>query len=142
MRKIVILLSLLCIISLVSCSSKTAAPETSPETSPETTDGRVVFLDSQAVSIARNSSVVQNKIASYFGLKFFYAPDWGSYEVWYQGDEFGLDANYRVDLKGTISGYTDDYKTIYKHNQKFNVRVWVNCTGEISPINITVERAY
>lgn len=81
---------------------------------------------SQAISYAKSSSTVQNKIANLYGLKFYYTPNWGTTTATKQSN-----GDWEVVIKGTISGYTDDYKTDYVSDKKFTVTVTVYSFGYV-----------
>lgn len=84
---------------------------------------------SQAISYAKNSSTVQNKIANLYGLKFYYTPDWGIATATKQSN-----GDWEVVIKGNISGYTDDYKTDYVYDKKFTVTVTVYSFGYVGSV--------
>ena len=84
---------------------------------------------SQAISYAKSSSTVQNKIASLYGLKFYYTPNWGTTTAAKQSN-----GDWEVLIKGTISGYTDDYKTDFVYNKKFTVTVTVYSFGYVGSV--------
>lgn len=79
----------------------------------------------EAISLAQENTKVINKIAEEFGLKFFYDPDYGTCTASNQGGEW------KVTLKGTISGYTDDYKSNFVYDKKFTATVDVSKDGEV-----------
>lgn len=89
------------------------------------------ITQAKAISYAKSSSTVQDRIAALYSLKFYYTPDWGTTTATkqYNGD-------WKVVLKGTISGYTDDYKSNYVFNKKFTVTVIVNYLGTCSVSSI------
>lgn len=87
---------------------------------------------SQAISIAKGSSKVQNEIAEYYGMKFFYTPDWGTITASQQ-----YDGDWEVVLKGKISGYTDDYKSNFIYDKTFSAKVTVSSSGYVSNIYVT-----
>ena len=84
--------------------------------------------ESEAISIAKQSSKVQNKIADYWDMKFFYTPDWGTCTARKVGDDW------YVTLKGNISGYTDDYKKDFIYDKTFKVTVTVSSSGNITSV--------
>ena len=81
----------------------------------------------QAISYAKNDLNVQDKIVKLYGLKFYYRPEWGTITA--TKDRNG---NWDVVLQGTISGYTDDYKTEFLYKKKFEVDVTVYSSGYVS----------
>lgn len=90
------------------------------------------LTESKAISIAKESSEVENEIASKYGMKFFYTPDWGT--VTATEDSSG---NWKVVLKGTISGYTDDYKTDFEYDKKFTATVTVSSSGYVASVSVS-----
>ena len=87
---------------------------------------------SEAISIAKGSSEVHNEIAKKFGMKFFYVPDWGTVTA---EEEYG--GSWKVTLKGTISGYTDDYKSDFEYDKKFTAYVTVSTSGYVGSIYVS-----
>ena len=87
---------------------------------------------SDAISAAKESSEVQKEIATEYGMKFFYTPDWGTVTATEQSD-----GSWKVVLKGTISGYTDDYKTDFEYDKKFTATVTVSGTGYVEYVIVT-----
>jgi roadblock/LC7 domain-containing protein len=95
-------------------------------------DYSYTMTKSEAISIAKESSTVQNKIAAAYGMKFFYTPDWGTVTATeYSG------GSWEVVLKGTISGYTDDYKTDFEYDKKFTAKVTVGSSGYVGYVYVT-----
>lgn len=90
------------------------------------------LTESKAISIAKESSEVENEIASKYGMKFFYTPDWGT--VTATEDSSG---DWKVVLKGTISGYTDDYKTDFEYDKKFTATVTVSSSGYVVSVSVS-----
>ncbi len=84
---------------------------------------------SQAISYAKSNSTVQNKIANLYDLKFYYTPDWGTATAEKQSN-----GDWEVVIKGTISGYTDDYKTDFVYDKKFTVTVTVYSFGYVGSV--------
>ena len=75
----------------------------------------------QAISYAKKSSALQNQIAKLYGMKFFYTPDWGTITA----RDTTASGYWTLTIKGTISGYTDDYKTDFEYDKKFTALVQV-----------------
>lgn len=88
--------------------------------------------ESEAISIAKNSSKVQNKIAEYWDLKFYYTPDWGTCKA------SKVSGKWEVVLKGNISGYTDDYKKDFIYDKSFKITVYVYEDGSVTPKYISM----
>ena len=65
-------------------------------------------------------------------MKFFYTPDWGTITA-----EENYSGGWDVVLKGTISGYTDDYKTDFEYDQKFTAKVTVSSSGYVSYVYVS-----
>lgn len=86
----------------------------------------------EAISIAKKSSKVQNEIANEKNLEFFYTPDWGSATAEKRGD------GWLVVLKGTISGYTDEYKSDFEYDLKFTAKILMDSSGYIKDIYVTI----
>lgn len=82
---------------------------------------------SQAISYAKSSSIVLDKIADLYGLKFYYTPDWGTTTATQDSN-----GHWKVVIKGTISGYLDDYKTGFVYGKKFTAKVTVYSFGGVS----------
>lgn len=80
----------------------------------------------QAISYAKNNLNIQYKIVNLYGLKFYYKPEWGTATA--TKDRYG---DWDVVLKGTISGYADDYKTEFLYKKKFKVEVTVYSSGQV-----------
>ncbi len=78
-----------------------------------------------AITIAKQDAYVQRIIANCYGLKFFYAPDYSTCTATKNGDDW------EVTLKGTISGYTDAYKSDYVYDKNFIVKVNMSADGNI-----------
>ena len=87
---------------------------------------------SQAISIAKESSRVQDEIADVYKMKFYYTPDWGTVTATQRSD-----GSWDVELKGTISGYTDDYKTDFEYDKKFTAKVTVGSSGYVGYVYVT-----
>ncbi len=85
-----------------------------------------------AVAIAKNSSYVQNQIASKYGLEIFYTPEWGT--CTYDSNDSGT---WNVTLKGTISGYTDEYKSDFEWDLKFTAYVTVSSKGNVLTVRVS-----
>ena len=88
--------------------------------------------ESEAISKAKNSREVQNKIADKVGFEFYSTPDWGSCTA-----KKDYNGGYTVTLKGNISGYTDEYKTDFEYDKKFTAKVTVSSTGSITYISVS-----
>ena len=87
--------------------------------------------ESEAISIAKKSTEVQKAIANKHGLKFYSTPDWGTCTAKenYNGD-------WNVELKGNISGYTDDYKKNFVYDKTFTAKVTVSSSGSIEYVSV------
>ena len=123
---------ILSVLLLVVCLSCVAGCNNTPnkydsEYSGESTTTSITR--SQAISYAKSSSTVQNKIAKLYNLKFYYTPDWGTTTATEQSN-----GDWEVVIKGTISGYTDDYKTNFVYNNKFTVIVTVYSFGYVGSV--------
>lgn len=79
----------------------------------------------EAISIAKKDSYVVGRIADYHGLKFYYDPDYGTCTASKQGNLW------KVTLKGTISGYKDDYKSVFEYDKTFRATVDVSLDGDV-----------
>lgn len=110
-------------IILSSCSSTKEDDYSSSNNNYSTIN---TISESEAISIAKKSSKVQNKIADYWDMKFFYTPDWGTCTARKVGGDWD------VTLKGNISGYTDDYKKDFIYDKTFKVTVTVSSSGNIT----------
>ena len=91
-----------------------------------------------AIILAQNDSTILNKIASRFGLVFYANPNWGMCEgeiYTGTGVKFGDDGTpfYKLILMGTISGYTDSYKSVVSYGNKFKIVAYVSIYGEVAP---------
>ena len=90
----------------------------------------------EAIILAKNESTIQNKIAQRFDLLFYSTPNWGLCEgEIYTGTQikFGDEGTpfYKLTLMGTISGYTDSYKTNFSYGNKFKIVAYVSIYGEV-----------
>ena len=121
---------ILCIFSvgLVGCKSK----ESFDYDYDYDYDYDASLSESEAISRAKNSNEVQNKIADYYDLKFYYKPDWGSSKA------VRMNSGWEVTLKGNISGYTDDYKTDFDYDNTFRVTVFIYDDGDIGYCYVSV----
>ena len=108
--KLISVLMVLCICGTGFAGCKDEASDDNIHNS----DYEISINESKAISIAKESSKVQKKIADCWDMKFFYTPEWGTCtaEKKYNGD-------WEVVLKGNISGYTDDYKDDFIYDKKF-----------------------
>lgn len=85
--------------------------------------------ESEAIAAVKNDSGIAQKIANLYGLKFFYQPDYGTCTA-----TQNYSGGWSVTLKGTISGYTDDYKTNFSYDNKFTVKASVSDSGYVSGV--------
>ena len=90
------------------------------------------ITQSQAISTAKSSSKVQDAIADRYDMKFYYTPDWGTCTA--KEDYHG---GWEVVLKGTISGYTDDYKKDFVYDKTFKATVTVSETGYVKNVRVS-----
>lgn len=92
----------------------------------------------EAIILAQNDSIILNKIANRFDLIFYATPNWGlcDGEI-YTGTQVTFDDKgtpfYKLTLAGTISGYTDSYKTDLSYGNKFKIVAYVSIYGEVAP---------
>lgn len=92
----------------------------------------------EAIMLAKNDSTIQNKLAQRFDLLFYATPNWGvcDGEI-YTGTGIKFDDDgtpfYKLTLMGTISGYTDSYKTDLSYGNKFKIVAYVSIYGEVAP---------
>lgn len=145
MKKILSLLLVLVLLGgIVGCGRKTNDAD---DTSEQTETEKYVepkYWSTTVISMLKSDNYamnyIKNEIADYFGLKFFYEPDYGTFsasEYLSSGDEY---ASWRVEIQGNISGYTDDYKTIFKSKQKFKAIVDVRISrGDLSVDRVKME---
>lgn len=110
----------------VDCSNNSNSYDSSYDSDYSGGNTTTSITRSQAISYAKSSSTVQNKIANLYDLKFYYTPDWGTTTASQDSD-----GDWTVQIKGTISGYTDDYKTDFVYDKKFTVRVTVYSSGYV-----------
>lgn len=133
-RKLVSLLMVAVCLFLV-CANFIGCQENSSNDSDDAADAvadvPVSISESKAISIAKQSSYVQNKIAKEYGMKFFYTPDWGTVTA---TDQY---SGWEVVLKGTISGYTDDYKSDFIYDKKFTAKVTMSNSGVVSSVYVS-----
>ncbi len=120
---LVLLLVCLCLtcVTFVACSSN----DNSDENTITTTE---------AVDIAKRSSAVQDEIAKEFGFQFYSHPSWGTVSV-----EEGT-KGWVIELKGTISGYTDEYKSDLVSGKKFTAEIIMMSDGYIVSVDVTKEK--
>ena len=85
--------------------------------------------ESEAISIAKKSTKVQNEIANKHRLKFFSTPDWGTCTA-----EKNAHGDWHVELNGNISGYTDNYKTDFVYGKMFTAIVTVSSSGSVKSV--------
>ena len=115
-----------CITNAIIFSSCSSTKEDDYSSSNNNYSTITTISESEAISIAKQSSKVQNKIADYWDMKFFYTPDWGTCTARKVGGDWD------VTLKGNISGYTDDYKKDFIYDKTFKVTVTVSSSGNIT----------
>ena len=132
-RILVIVLAVAClgcsIWGFVDCSNSNYNYDSSYDSDYSGGSTTTSITRSQAISYAKSSSTVQNKIANLYGLKFYYTPDWGTITATKQSN-----GDWKVVIKGTISGYTDDYKTDFVYDKKFTVTVTVYSFGYVGSV--------
>lgn len=87
------------------------------------------YTDSQVIACAKEYlSWIEGKIADFYGLKFAYRPNYGTFSVGnvevgkYRSEQIYV---YTVVIKGNISGYKDDYKTDYVSGLPFRATIKV-----------------
>ena len=114
---------------VVSCKNTQNSEYSSNHSSGSTTAS---ITQSQAILYAKNSSTVINKIVNLYGLKYYYTPDWGTATA-----TENVDGSWAVKIKGTISGYADDYKSDFVYRKKFTVTANVYSSGFIGSIYAT-----
>ncbi len=125
MKKILcVLLAILITCSVVGCSTGSTNDSYSGNSS-----GSSKISKQEAIEIAKNSTKVKEAIASFYGLKFYAEPDYGT--VTAEKDTYLTEECWEVTLKGTISGYKDDYKTEAVYRKSFSKKVYISLTGEI-----------
>lgn len=121
MKKIIcLLIAGIFLLTLVSCNTGTYQGSNTPEIK--------VTTSNQAISIAKNSAEVENKIASVCSFKFFYSPDWGTCTA--KEDSSG---NWQVTMKCNMSGYTDDYKNKFD-TKNFTMEVTISSNGTVTNV--------
>lgn len=85
----------------------------------------------EAIILAKKDSTIQNKLAQRFDLVFYAPPSWGLCDG--KIDTEQVTPCYKLTLMGTISGYTDSYKTDLSYGNKFKIVAWVSIYGEVAP---------
>ena len=89
----------------------------------------------EAIMLAKNDPTIQNKIAQRFSLLFYSTPNWGECdgEIYTGTMKFDYEgtAFYELTLMGTISGYTDSYKTDFSYGNKFKINAYVSIYGKV-----------
>ncbi len=91
----------------------------------------VSISEHEAISIAKNSKKVQDEIADYWDLKFYYTPDWGTCTASKSGQ------SWKVLLKGNITGYADDYKDDFRYGKTFKATVTVSPNGTVTNVYVS-----
>lgn len=130
-RKIAtVMLAIICLFAF--CMSFVGCRDNSSSDYDYDYDYSYTITKSEAISIAKESSTVQNKIAAAYGMKFFYTPDWGTVTATENSD-----GSWKVVLKGTISGYTDDYKSDYEYDKKFTATVSISSSGRVGSVYVS-----
>lgn len=106
------------------------------EITPPTESKETITVE-EAIILAKNDSTILNKIASRFDLVFYSNPSWGVC----RGEILSVSALpyfdnetpfYELLLRGTISGYTDSYKSNFSYGNKFEIVAYVSIYGEVS----------
>lgn len=87
--------------------------------------------EEKAISIAKESEHVQNKIADAYGIKFYMTPSWGTCTA-----TLAEDGDWEVTLKGKIMGYTDDYKENMVYDKIFTATVSVSSSGYVGYVSV------
>ena len=132
---ILVLVIIMC--SVVSLAIFTACGEEEDTGNDESTQidtNYYVMTEKRAIEIAKSSSVVLNAVANRFGLQYYYQPDWTS-NCTANEARWGDHVNYTVWLRGTISGYKDEFKTNYVSKQKFQVYLTFYYDGSVSSVD-------
>jgi len=131
---ILTVVSLSCsLFAFTGCSTSSDTTASTTKATKATSRTRKKISESTAVSKVKDYWGIEDKIASKFGLVHYYSPDWGTSEVEYRWS----DDRYRVTIYGNISGYTDNYKTKFSYDNKFEINAIVDAyTGEVSSVYV------
>ncbi len=124
---------------LVMCFSICACSITEDSQNPVDGTGSAIsqsqkLSESEAIRAAKNSSSVNNAIASKFDLQY-YSIDWGYASAYYvdlEDVDTEFESYWVVTLYGNVSGYTDYYKTDYVIAEPFECEVDVSNDGDTS----------
>ena len=120
----IVVMSAICF-NLVGCNDSSSNSGSGSSTSKNS------ISESEAISLAKESSRVQDAIADKFGMEFYYTPSWGTCTATQRSD-----GSWEVVLKGNISGYTDDHKTNFVSEKKFTVDVTVGSSGSVGYVYV------
>lgn len=128
-KALTLLLVLSLVFSIAACSNSKSSSSDSDDDSTYIPDYNYThsMTESEAIAAVKNYRSTSQEIADLYGLKFYYTPDYGTCTATksYSGDSWS------VTLKGTISGYTDDYKSNFVYDKKFTVKASVSSTGSV-----------
>ncbi|MBQ8718747.1 MAG: hypothetical protein IJ112_01115 [Oscillospiraceae bacterium] len=100
------------------------------------------ITSTQAINAVKNNKVgsvnwTEQKIAGALGFKQFASPDYGTTDA-----EQNSDGSWTVVLKGSMSGYTDDYRSDYDR-MKFELEATVSYVdGDIDVDYVNVKEVY
>ena len=113
-----IALLFMCVICILSCVCSCNNNDYEEDKS------KTPIVWSKAVEIVKNSRATKSTIARDLGLKDPYSPSYG-----YSDAEQDENGDWIVTLRGSISGYTDDYHDDFE-TYKFELTAKVSKTGE------------
>ena len=133
MKKVFALCLIMCLtFSLTSCSSNgsTTNNDYNSDYTPSYTTPQL--SESAAISAVKSEFGLARQIADLHNLKFFSQPEYGTCTA----TKNYTNGGWKVTLKGTISGYTDDYKKNFSYKNRFTVTALVSDTGLVSNLQV------
>ncbi len=110
---LVVLVSMLCFVGCTNNSGGSDVPSSennssSGNTSSDSTENtkkRVIETESQAIQAVKSDSHTTKQIARKLGFNNYYSPDYGVCSAYFTS----IGEEWRVTLKGSMSGYVDEY---------------------------------
>lgn len=122
---LVVVVSMLC---FVGCKNNSGSGNTSSG-STENTKKRMIETESQAIQAVKSNSYTKTAIASALGFNTYYSPDYGVCTA--EWDD--IREEWEVTLKGSMSGYIDEYHDDFETYRFIYETKVVPETGYVSP---------
>ncbi len=107
------------LLAIIVCFSLTACASSSSDSKDK------ISNESKAIQAVKDDLRTKYGIANLYGLEYYQSPQYTTCTAQKDG------SSWAVTLKGTINGYTDEYRTDFVSKKKFVVEATVTFSGTV-----------